>query len=145
MGARSTPSSQAIKYGIYAPTPSESAPRRRRSLRRGGSSLEGLGFSALAIGIGAMQLMLDRGQDQDWFTSREIIIEAVFAGLGFYVFLVQVAYARQPLIRPALFKDINFASGVLLMFMVGTFMVSSLALMTPSLRVLSHNRWKPPG
>ena len=41
-----------------------------------------LGFAVLAIGIGALQLMLDRGQDQDWFTSREIIVEAVLAGLG---------------------------------------------------------------
>src|SRR6202047_1824026 len=82
--------------------------------------------------------MLDRGQDQDWFTSREIIAEAVFAGLGFYLFLVHVSSAQQPLIRPALFKDVNFASGVLLMFMIGIFMVSSLALMTPWLQVLSH-------
>ncbi len=44
--------------------------------------------------------------------------------------------ARQPLIRPALFKDVNFASSVLLMFMIGIFMVSSLALMTPWLQVL---------
>jgi DHA2 family multidrug resistance protein len=97
-----------------------------------------LGFSVLAIGIGGLQLMLDRGQDQDWFTSREIIAEAVFAGLGFYLFLVHVSSARQPLIRPALFRDVNFASGALLMFMVGIFMVSSLALMTPWLQVLSH-------
>ena len=67
-----------------------------------------LGFSVLTIGIGGLQLMLDRGQDQDWFTSREIIAEAVFAGLGFYLFLVHVSSARQPLIRPALFKDVNF-------------------------------------
>src|SRR4051794_30384474 len=97
-----------------------------------------LGFSALTVGIGALQLMLDRGQDQDWFTSSEIMIEAVLAGLGFYLFLVHIAYADQPLIRPSLFKDVNFASGVLLMFMVGLFMVSSLALMTPWLQVLSH-------
>jgi DHA2 family multidrug resistance protein len=96
------------------------------------------GFGVLAVGIGALQLMLDRGQEQDWFTSREIVTEAVFAGLGFYLFLVHVMSARQPLIRPALFKDVNFASGVLLMFMVGTFMVSSLALMTPWLQVLSN-------
>ncbi len=97
-----------------------------------------LGFGVLAIAIGAMQLMLDRGQDQDWFASREIIVEAVFASLGLYLFLVHVLAAPQPLIRPALFKDVNFASGVLLMFMVGIFMVSSLALMTPWLQVLSH-------
>jgi DHA2 family multidrug resistance protein len=97
-----------------------------------------LGFGVLAVAIGAMQLMLDRGQDQDWFASREIIVEAVFASLGLYLFLVHVLAAPQPLIRPALFKDVNFASGVLLMFMVGIFMVSSLALMTPWLQVLSH-------
>src|ERR1700710_1497308 len=97
-----------------------------------------LGFGMLTMGIGAMQLMLDRGPIQDWFTSREVIVGAVLAGLGFYLFLVHALSARQPLIRPALFKDVNFASGVLLMFMVGIFMVSSLALMTPWLQVLSH-------
>jgi MFS transporter, DHA2 family, multidrug resistance protein len=55
-----------------------------------------------------------------------------------YLFLVHLLAAPQPLIRPALFKDVNFTSGVLLMFMVGIFMVSSLALMTPWLQVLSH-------
>jgi DHA2 family multidrug resistance protein len=86
-----------------------------------------------------MQLMLDRGQDQDWFTSREIITRRCSPASGIYLFLVHVTLsARQPLIRPALFKDINFASGVLLMFMVGIFMVSSLALMTPWLQVLSN-------
>ncbi len=97
-----------------------------------------LGFGVLTMGIGAMQLMLDRGQDQDWFTSREIITEAVFACLGFYLFLVHVVYAREPLIRPEVFKDVNFSSGLALMFMVGVFMVSSLALMTPWLQVLSN-------
>ena len=62
----------------------------------------------------------------------------MFADLGFYLFLVHVLSARQPLIRPALFRNINFASGVLLMFMIGIFMVSSLALMTPWLQIMSH-------
>ena len=73
-----------------------------------------LGFGMLAIAIGAMQLMLDRGQGQDWFASSEIIIEAVFAGLGLYLVLVHFLTVPQPLIRPALLKDVNFASGVLL-------------------------------
>ncbi len=97
-----------------------------------------LGFGVLTVGIGALQLMLDRGQDQDWFASTEIATEAVLASLGFYLFLVHVLSARQPMIRPALFRDVNFASGVLLMFMVGVFMVSSLALMTPWLQILSN-------
>src|SRR5882672_4108057 len=57
------------------------------------------GFAALTLGIGALQLMLDRGQDQDWFTSREIIVEAVLAGLGLYLFLIHMVYAHQPLVR----------------------------------------------
>src|ERR1700730_12861498 len=73
-----------------------------------------VGFAVLTLAIGAMQLMLDRGQDQDWLTSRECITEAVLASLGLYLFLVHIAYAREPLIRPGLFKDINFSSGLAL-------------------------------
>src|SRR4029079_4537715 len=75
-----------------------------------------LGFGILSSAIGAMQLMLDRGQGQDWFASSEIIVEAVFPGLGLYLVLVHFLAAPHPLIRPALLKDVNFASGVLLMF-----------------------------
>ena len=52
------------------------------------------GFAVLALGLGALQLMLDRGQDQDWFGSREIIVEAVLAGLGFYLFVVHMVDRR---------------------------------------------------
>ncbi len=96
------------------------------------------GFVMLTAGIGALQLMLDRGQDEDWFTSREIIIEAVIAGLGLYLALVHIVCSSQPLIRPALFKDINFTAGLIMMFGIGTLLVSSLALMTPWLQVMSN-------
>jgi DHA2 family multidrug resistance protein len=102
------------------------------------SRFDWIGFGVLTVGISALQLMLDRGQDQDWFGSREIVIEAVLAGLGIYLFLVHMVSARQPLIRPALFRDVNFSSGLALMFAVGTLLVSSLALMTPWLQVLSN-------
>ncbi len=97
-----------------------------------------MGFGMLTTGIGALQLMLDRGQDQDWFSSGEIVTEAVLAGLGIYLFLIHMVYARQPLIRPVVFRDVNFTSGLALMFAVGTLLVSSLALMTPWLQVLSN-------
>jgi MFS transporter, DHA2 family, multidrug resistance protein len=96
------------------------------------------GFAVLTCGIGGLQLMLDRGQTQDWLSSSEIITEAVVAGLGIYLFLVHMACSRQPLIRPALLRDVNFSSGLALMFAVGTLLVSSLALMTPWLQVLSN-------
>ena len=55
----------------------------------------------LALGIGSFQLMLDRGQDQDWFSSREIITEAVLAGLGLYLFIVHMFTAEKPFLPPA--------------------------------------------
>ena len=96
-----------------------------------------IGFAALAGGIGALQLMLDRGQTLDWFSSREIVIEAVVAGLGIYLFIVHMLFSPRPLIRPLLFKDRNFAAGLVVMFAVGTILVSSLTVMTPWLEVLS--------
>ena len=97
-----------------------------------------LGFAVLATGIGALQMMLDRGQDRDWFASREIIVEAVLAGLGIYLFLVHMAWAPRPLIRPILFKDVNFTVGLVMMFAVGTILVSSIALMAPWLQLLGN-------
>ena len=97
-----------------------------------------LGFAVLATGIGALQMMLDRGQDRDWFSSREIIAEAVLAVLGIYLFVVHMAWAPRPLIRPILFKDVNFAVGLIMMFAVGTILVSSIALMAPWLQVLGN-------
>ena len=97
-----------------------------------------IGFAALSLGIGAIQMMLDRGQDQDWFGSREILIEAVLGGLGVYLFVVHMLTARRPFIPPALFKDRNFAAGVVMMFAAGTILVSSSSLMAPWLQNLAN-------
>ena len=96
------------------------------------------GFIVLSTSIGALQMMLDRGNNQDWFTSSEIVIEAVLAGLCIYLFLVHMACAPRPLIRPALFNDVNFSVGLILMFAVGTLLVSSIALMAPWLQTLGN-------
>jgi MFS transporter, DHA2 family, multidrug resistance protein len=97
-----------------------------------------IGFGVLAMGLGAFQLMLDRGQDQDWFSSREIIAEATLGSLGFYLFVVHLWSARHPFIRPSLFRDRNFSSGLLMMFAMGTILVSSSALMAPWLQTLAN-------
>ncbi len=104
---------------------------------RGESRFDWFGFAVLSTGLGALQLLLDRGQVLDWFSSREIVVEAILTGVGLYLFVVHLFSARQPLLRPSLFRDINFLSALVLMFTVGTLLVSSLALMTPWLQVLS--------
>src|ERR1700733_6223719 len=47
-----------------------------------------MGFALLSLSIGSLQVMLDRGQEQDWFAAKEIVVEGVLAGLGGYLFLV---------------------------------------------------------
>ncbi len=93
-----------------------------------------IGFGVLSLGIGGLQMMLDRGQNQDWFGSREIIIEAVLGGLGIYLFIVHMMTAKKPFIPPVLFTDRNFFAGVVMMAAVGTILVSSSSLMAPWLQ-----------
>src|ERR1700730_9848801 len=69
------------------------------------------GFAALSLAIGAFQIMLDRGQLQDWFSSTEICIEAALAALAFYLFLVHTLTARNSFVNPGLFRDRNFDVG----------------------------------
>ena len=96
-----------------------------------------LGFAVLSIGLGAFQLMLDRGEFKDWFGSREIITYAVLSGLGFYLFLVQMLTADAPLIPPRIFRDVNFVSGLLMIFIVGMLILAIAALLAPYLQSLS--------
>ena len=91
----------------------------------------------LAIGIGALQLMLDRGQTLDWFSSREIIIEAVLAGAGLLPVRRPHADRRTAVPAAGLFKDRNFVCGVLMVFCIATVMLASSALMAPYLETLA--------
>ncbi|MGL4961601.1 MAG: DHA2 family efflux MFS transporter permease subunit [Inquilinus sp.] len=95
-----------------------------------------LGFGLLSLGIGALQLMLDRGQDQDWFNSLEIIIETVLAALGFYMFVVHLLTAEAPFVRPRLFADRNFVVAVIVSAIVGSIYYAVMALSTPFLQTM---------
>jgi MFS transporter, DHA2 family, multidrug resistance protein len=93
------------------------------------SSFDLFGFAALSIGVGALQLMLDRGELKDWFSSTEICLEALVAALGLYLFVTHMLTAKHPFISRALFKDRNFVVGNLFIFMVGVVLFATLALM----------------
>jgi DHA2 family multidrug resistance protein len=94
------------------------------------------GFGSLSIAIAAMQVFLDRGAQLDWFSSFEILIEAVVALSAFYVFLVHTFTADESFVNPGLFLDRNFTVGMLFIFIVGITYLASLALMTPYLQTL---------
>ena len=88
-----------------------------------------LGFGSLALAVGALQLMLDRGPSQDWLGSREICIEALIAVCGFWVYLTHTLTARDPLFDPSLVRDRNFVIGAVIMFLTMLLLFASVALL----------------
>jgi DHA2 family multidrug resistance protein len=94
------------------------------------------GFAMLSLGIGAFQVMLDRGEQLDWFGSTEIIVESVVAGLGFYLFVVHLLTTDQPFVSLRLFKDRNFVVGIIFIFALGVMLLATLALLTPYLQTM---------
>jgi DHA2 family multidrug resistance protein len=103
------------------------------------SRFDFFGFTALSVGLGALQLMLDRGQIKDWFGSTEIWIEAAITLLAFYLFVVHMLTTTgQRFINPALFKDRNFVAGSVVFFVVGVVMFATLALLPTMLENLMN-------
>ena len=98
--------------------------------------LDLLGFALLAMAIGSLQLMLDRGQQQDWFSSLEICIEAAAAVVFAYLFIVHIFTAKRPFIDLALFRDPNFLSSCIVGFFLGILLFGVLALLPPMLERL---------
>jgi MFS transporter, DHA2 family, multidrug resistance protein len=94
------------------------------------------GFATLSLAVGAFQVMLDRGQLQDWFSSTEICVEAALAAVAFYVFMVHTVTARNPFVNPGLFRDRNFDVGCVAIFTFGVVLFSTLALLPPMLQDL---------
>lgn len=108
------------------------APRKRRSF-------DLTGFAMIAIAIGALQLMLDRGGEVDWFASGEIWTYAVLSATGFWMFVVHIMNTEKPFLEPAMFRDRNFATGLVFIFVVGIILLASLALLPPMLsRILGY-------
>jgi DHA2 family multidrug resistance protein len=98
--------------------------------------LDWFGFGTLSVAIGTLQIVLDRGEQLDWFGSREIWIEAIVAGSAFYLFLVHTFTSDSPFVKPALFRDRNFSAGMFFIAIVGVTYLASIALLSPYLQNL---------
>jgi DHA2 family multidrug resistance protein len=108
----------------------------RESLAKRDIPFAWFGFLTLSIGIGALQMMLDRGEDQGWFSSREIIIETALSIAGFYFFLADSFTSKRPFIPVRMFRDWNFSIAVVFMFLIGIILLATMALVTPYLQNL---------
>lgn len=94
------------------------------------------GFAILGMALAGLQLMLDRGTTKDWFSSGEIVIEAIIAGLGLYLFVVHMATSRKSFVPVEIFRDRNFVTALMLMLLVALIMLASSALLPPYLEDL---------
>jgi DHA2 family multidrug resistance protein len=107
--------------GIAASIPREAGKQK--------ANFDLLGYALLALGLGLLQLFIDRGASKGWFESGEILLEAGLAGLFIYMFVVHSATTRHPFLEPALFRDRNFTAALVVMLLVGLMFVSSTALL----------------
>jgi DHA2 family multidrug resistance protein len=94
------------------------------------------GFLALAVGIGSLQLMLDRGEQVGWFGASEIWVETIISVAGFYYFFAHSLTTPEPFVRFEMFKDRNFVSGCVFMVAIGVVLFGSMALVTPYMQNL---------
>jgi len=103
--------------------------RKNRELR-----FDWFGFAALAVGIGALQIALDRGEQLGWTESGEIIAEFIVSAVGFYYFFAHSLTTASPFIQFAIFKDRNFVGGCVFMAVMGLVLFSTMALSSPYLQ-----------
>ncbi len=90
-----------------------------------------LGFVTLAIGVGSLQVMLDRGEQVGWFSSSEIVAELIISIAGFYFFFAHSFTTDNPFIRFEIFRDRNFVTGVTFMAFIGVALFGTMALVSP--------------
>lgn len=98
----------------------------------GHARLDWVGFLTLAVAISCVQLVLSRGQRQDWFESTEIVLEAIIAAVAFFMFVVHSLTAERPFLDPKLLADPNYALGLILVTIYGMLNFTPVVLL-PSL------------
>jgi MFS transporter, DHA2 family, multidrug resistance protein len=106
--------------------------RRKRSQIK----LDYVGFSLLALGVGALQIMLDKGQEDDWFGSHFILTLAVVAGVCLTALIIYEWFHEDPIVDVRLFRNANFSTANMMMFMVGAVSFATTVLMPQFLQTL---------
>jgi len=95
-----------------------------------------IGVALLTLGVGALQVMLDKGQEDDWFGSHFILTLAVLAAVGLVSLVIWEWFRKEPIVDVRLFKNMNFLGANAMMFMLGIMLFSSLVMMPQFLQTL---------
>jgi MFS transporter, DHA2 family, multidrug resistance protein len=107
-----------------------------RNVSRAGVRVDYVGIALLVLGVSALQIMLDRGQQDDWFESRFILVLAICAGTGLVSLILWEWFAKHPIIDVKLFRNFNFLSSNVMMFLLGVVLFSSLVMIPQFLQTL---------
>jgi len=107
-----------------------------KRLKAAGVKLDYIGIALLVMGVGALQILLDKGQEDDWFGSNFITTLVIVSGVSLLALVIWEWFQKAPIIDVHMFKSFNFASANLMMFMLGILLFSSLVLMPQFLQTL---------
>jgi len=105
-------------------------------LKTAAVKLDYIGIALLTLGIGALQVLLDKGQEDDWFGSRFITTLAIVAGVCLVSLVIWEWFQKAPIVDVRMFRNFNFAAANLMMFMLGLAYFSSLVMMPLFLQTL---------
>src|SRR5438309_1623308 len=101
-----------------------------------GLKIDYVGVGLLTLGVGALQVMLDKGQEDDWFASPFILTLALLAGIGLVSLVIWEWYYKERIVEVRLFKNLNFLGANAMMFILGIMLFSSLVMMPQFLQTL---------
>ncbi|WPZ35151.1 DHA2 family efflux MFS transporter permease subunit [Thalassobaculum sp. OXR-137] len=107
----------------------EAAKEEVKRRRAAGIRIDYIGFALLALGLGCLQILLDKGQEEDWFSSHFIVIMALLAVVGIIAFVIWELGSEDPIVDLSLLRDRNFAIANAMMFMLGFVLMGSTALL----------------
>src|SRR5580765_7624521 len=94
------------------------------------------GIGMLAVGIGALQIVLDKGQEEDWFSSNMIVVLSVVAAVTLAALIWHLLVTDEPIVDLRVFKERSYAVGVFLMTVVGFVLYGSMVLLPVMLQTL---------
>jgi DHA2 family multidrug resistance protein len=110
-------------------------PPWQKLLVRGGIRIDYVGMGLLILGVGALQVMLDKGQELDWFSSPFIVALAVLAAVGLVSLVLWEWFHHDPIVDVRLFRNLNFLSANAMMFVAGIMLFASLVMMPQYLQL----------